>query len=126
MRRFGIGIVVGFALGALVMLVPVALAQGVPPLQELIPLPGPGQPQPAPGPQLGQEECPVILFYHNGQLYRLTPGPGPQDGRGQPGSPPEFFYLNPYQGPAIPGLPQPFSPFPQSPGPNFRPARPRS
>jgi len=126
MRMLGLGIVIGFALATLVVLVPMVRAQGVPPLQELIPLPGPGQPLPAPGPQQGEEECQVILLYHNGQLYRLMPAPGPQDGPGRPGSPPEFFYLNPYQGPAIPGLPQPFAPFPQSPGPNLRPAQPRS
>jgi len=58
------------------------------------------------------------------------PGPGPQDGPGRPGSPPEFFRLDPYRGPAIPGLPQPFpQPFPQrpeGPQPNFQPVLPRS
>lgn len=126
-----VGVVLGFTLSALTIVVPMVLAQGAPPgappLQEFIPLPGPGQQQPgqAPQPQPGQGDCP-ILFYFNGRLYQL--GPGPQDGPGRPGSPPEFFYLNPYQGPPIPGLPQPFQrpPGPGGPGPNFVPVPPRS
>ncbi len=127
MRLLLLGVLIGFVVSTLVVVVPMVLAQGAPPLQELIPLPGPGQPLPVPGPapQQGQDQCPILL-YQNGQLYQLTPapGPGPRDGQGRPGSPPEFFYLNPYQGPAIPGLPQPL---PQRPeGPNFQPALPRS
>ncbi len=131
-RMLLLGVVIGFALSGLVLLVPVVLAQGLPPLQEFVPLPGPARPQPdqGPAPQQGQDDCQIILFYHNGQLYRLMPGPGPQDGPGRPGSPPEFFRLDPYRGPAIPGLPQPFpQPFPQrpeGPQPNFQPALPRS
>src|SRR3989304_3076223 len=127
-----LGIVIGFALSGLVLLVPVVLAQGLPPLQEFVPLPGPARPQPDQGPglQQGQDDCQTILFYFNGQLYRLMPGPGPQDGPGRPGSPPEFFRLDPYRGPAIPGRPQPFpQPFPQrpeGPQPNFQPVLPRS
>src|SRR3989304_2643368 len=95
-----LGIVIGFALSGLVLLVPVVLAQGLPPLQEFVPLPGPARPQPDQGPglQQGQDDCQTILFYFNGQLYRLMPGPGPQDGPGRPGSPPEFFRLDPYRG----------------------------
>ncbi len=124
-----LGIVIGFAISGLVLL-PVVLAQGLPQLPEFVPLPGPARPQPdqGPAPQQG-EDCQTILFFHNGQLYRLVPGPGPQDGPGQPTSPPEFYRLEPYRGPAFPGLPQPFpQPFPQRPGPepNFRPALPRS
>lgn len=125
-----LGLMLGFTLSALVVIVPMVMAQsapGAPPLQELIPLPGPGQQQPGQAPQTepGQGDCP-ILFYFNGQLYQL--GPGPQDGPGRPTSPPEFFYLNPYQGPPIPGLPQPFQgpPGPGGPGPNFMPVPPRS
>lgn len=129
MRMLLAGLILGFTLSTLVVIVPMVLAQAAPPLQEFIPLPGPGQQQPGQGPQpqQGQEECQVILFYYNGRLYRLTPGP--QDGPGRPGSPPEFFHLNPYQGPAIPGLPQPFQGPPNQPGgpePNFIPVPPRS
>lgn len=121
-----LGVVLGVTLSALTIIVPMVLAQGAlpgtPPLQEFIPLPGPGQQQPgqAPQPQPGEGDCP-ILFYYNGRLYQL--GPGPQNGPGQPSSPPEFFQLNPYQGPPIPGLPQPFQ---GPPGPNFVPVPPRS
>lgn len=123
MRMLLAGVIIGFILSALAVAVPMVLAQA-PPLQEFIPL-GPDQQQPGqrPGEQPGQEECQTILFYHNGRLYRLSPGP--QDGQGRPGVPPEFFYLNPYQGPAIPGFPQPFR-GPEGPGPNFRPVLPRS
>lgn len=131
MRMLLLGIVIGFVLGAVVAVAPRVLAQAPPPIQELIPLPGPGDQQPGqlPGQQQG-EDCP-ILFYHNGQLYRLRPGQG-QDGQGRPGSPPEFFQLDPYQGPPIPGLPIPQMPGPQGPvpqvpgQPNFRPTTPRS
>jgi len=93
----------------------------VPPLREFIPLPGPGDQNPGQRPQQGECE-PVILFYHNGQLYQLRPGPGPRDGQGRPGTPPEFYYLNPYQGPPIPGLPMPGP----DRGPGFTPVNPRS
>lgn len=96
--------------------------QSPPTLREFIPLPGPGDQQPGQRPDQ-QGGCePIILFYHNGQLYQLRPGQGPQDGQGRPGAPPEFFYLNPYQGPPIPGLPQPGPE--RSPG--FSPVNPRS
>jgi hypothetical protein len=95
----------------------------VPPLREFIPIPGPGDQQPGqrPGQQSGECE-PIILFYHNGQLFQLRPGQGPESGPGRPGSPPEFFYMNPYQGPAIPGLPVPQP----DRGPGFAPVNPRS
>jgi len=94
-----------------------------PNLREFIPIPGPGDQTPGQRPQQQQGECePVILFYHNGQLYQLRPGQGPQDGQGRPGTPPEFFHLNPYQGPAIPGLPVPRP----DRGPGFSPVNPRS
>ena len=121
MRMLLLGVAIGVAMSALAVAVPLVLAQSAPPIQEFIPLPGPGQQQPGqrPGQQQGQEECQTILLYHNGQLYQLSPGP--QDGQGRPGSPPEFFYLNPYRGPTIPGFPQP-----QRPQPNFKSVLPRS
>ena len=96
-------------------------AQNLPTMPEFIPLPGPDQR--GLGQQPGQECDPVILFYHEGRLYQLMPGP---DNRpGMPGSPPEYFPLRPYQGPQIPGLP--FGPSPQqSPqSPGFQPVQPR-
>lgn len=114
---------------------PAIPAQAAPPLQEIIPFPGPGQdPGQGQGPQ-GQGECePVILFYFQGRLYRLMPGP--QGQQGQPGSPPEYFPLQPFQGPSIPGLPFQLPPgmapqlppgaVPQQPqGPGFSPLQPR-
>jgi len=98
-------------------------AQNPPPIQEMIPL--------TPGPDQGQgqgEECePVILFYYQGRLYRLMPGPQ-QDQQGRPGSPPEYFPIQPYQGPQIPGLPFQLPPggAPRAPqGPGFQPVQPR-
>jgi len=118
--------------------VPAVPAQAAPPLQEIIPFPGPGQQGPGQGQgQQGTDECePVILFYFQGRLYRLMPGPGPQGPRGTPGSPPEYFPLQPYQGPAVPGLPFQLPPgtgpqfppgaVPQQPqGPGFTPLQPR-
>lgn len=102
---------------------PVAAVPAQVPLQEMVPLPRPGQ-EPVPG--QGEECEPVILFYHQGRLYRLMPGP--QDGQGQPGSPPEYFPLQPYQGPPIPGLPFQLPPGapPRVPqGPGFQPVQPR-
>ncbi|MDR7420359.1 MAG: hypothetical protein QN178_15770 [Armatimonadota bacterium] len=101
-------------------------APGQPPtLREFIPIPGPGDQTPGQRPGNESGECePIILFYHNGQLYQLRPGQGPQDGQGRPGAPPEFFHMNPYQGPAIPGLPMP-APRPDR-GPGFSPVNPRS
>lgn len=97
--------------------------QAPPTLREFVPLPQPGDQTPGQRPGQQQGDCePVILFYHNGQLYQLRPGPGQQDGRGRPGTPPEFYQLNPYQGPPIPGLPFPR----QERGPGFTPVNPRS
>lgn len=97
---------------------------GQPPtLREFIPIPGPGQQMPGQQPGTENGECqPIILFYHNGQLYQLQPGPGQQFGPGRPGTPPEFYRLNPYQGPPIPGLPVPRP----DRGPGFSPVNPRS
>lgn len=120
MRMLMLGVLIGFLLSLFVVVVPMVFAQA-PPLQEFIPLPGPGQQPDMRSPQQGQDDCQTILFYHNGRLYQLRPGQGPEQGPGRPGSPPEFFQLNPYQGPAIPGLPQQ-----PDQGPNFRPVQPRS
>jgi hypothetical protein len=102
--------------------VPAPQPQSPPNLREFVPMPVPGQQMP--GQQQPQQgDCqPVILFYYNGQLYELRPAPGPQNGPGRPGQPPEFFHLNPYQGPPIPGLPFP----PQDRGPGVNPVTPRS
>ncbi|MDI6772923.1 MAG: hypothetical protein QME77_10110 [bacterium] len=72
-------------------------------MREFIPLPSPENQRPQPQ----QGECePVILFYHEGRLYQLRPGP--KDGQGRPGAPPEFYQMNPYQGPP-PSSPNPRS-----------------
>lgn len=66
-------------------------------MREFIPLPGPDSQRPQPQ----QGECePVILFYHEGRLYQLKPDP--KDGRGNPGAPPEFYRMQPYQAPPPP------------------------
>ncbi len=97
-------------------------AQAVPVQPEFIPLPGPQGQGPGQQPVPGQGECdPVILFYYQGRLYQLMPGPDGQPG--VPGSPPEYFPLRPYQGPRIPGLPFAPAPAPQAPG--FQPVQPR-
>jgi hypothetical protein len=73
----------------------------VPPLNQ--PGTNPGQaPFPGNGPQ---QNCDRILFYYQGRLYQLRPGPQPRNGGN-----PEFFYMQPYEGPQVPG-------FPQMPGP---------
>jgi hypothetical protein len=60
--------------------------------RELIPLPGPGSGQ---GMQPSEGECP-LLFYQDGQFYRLDPPGGGMDGS------PELFPLEPLPGPLIP------------------------
>ncbi|MGH2371942.1 MAG: hypothetical protein ACRDIC_00480 [bacterium] len=93
-----------------------------PNLREFVPLPFPGDQNPGQRPGQQQGDCePIILFYHNGRLYQLQPGPGDRNGN-RPGVPPEFYQLNPYQGPPIPGLPFPR----QDRGPGFIPLNPRS
>lgn len=72
-------------------------------MREFIPLPGPDSRRPQPQ----QGECePLILFYHEGRLYQLRPGP--KDGGGRPGVQPEFYQMDPYQGPP-PSSPNPRS-----------------
>ncbi len=103
--------------------VPGQIPGQVPPLREFIPIPGPGDQDPGQRQQNPLGECePIILLYKDGQLFQLRPGPGPRDGQGRPGTPPEFFYLNPYQGPPIPGFPMPRP----DRGPGFSPVNPRS
>ncbi|MDR5693809.1 MAG: hypothetical protein QN198_00125 [Armatimonadota bacterium] len=97
----------------------VAFTQVQVPLQEFIPLPFPGRQPQGQAPGQSQQDCvPTILFYHQGRLYQLQPGPEGQPG--VPGSPPEFFYLRPF-GQQAPGFPTPR----QAPAPNFRPLVPR-
>ncbi len=88
---------------------------------EVIPVPTPARPGQTPG---QSQDCqPVILFYYNGKLYQLMPGPDNQFG--SPSSPPEYYPLRPYQGPQIPGLPFGPSPLPGPQGPGFQPVPPR-
>ncbi len=88
---------------------------------EVIPVPAPSRPGQTPG---QSQDCqPVILFYYNGKLYQLMPGPDNQFG--PPSSPPEYYPLRPYQGPQIPGLPFGLSPLPVPQVPRFQPVPPR-
>jgi hypothetical protein len=88
---------------------------------EVIPFPAPDHPGQTPG---QSQDCqPMILFYYNGKLYQLMPGPDSQNG--SPSSPPEYYPLRPYQGPQIPGLPFAPSPLPMPQGPEFHPVQPR-
>jgi hypothetical protein len=48
-----------------------------------------------------QQNCDRILFFYQGRIYQLRPGPMPRNGGN-----PEFFYMQPYEGPQIPGFPQ--------------------
>lgn len=102
-----------------------APAQNPTPFQEVIPLPGPDRNGSGQGQQQQGQDCqPLILFYYQGRLYQLQPGP--MNRQGLPSSPPEYFPLQPYNGPQIPGLPfgpQMPQPIPQNPG--FQPVNPR-
>jgi hypothetical protein len=84
-------------------------AQGAPiNPKEFVPIPplnqpgnNPSQPPfPGNGSQ-SQQNCDRILFFYQGRLYQLRPGPMPRNGGN-----PEFFYMQPYEGPQIPGFPQ--------------------
>ncbi len=72
--------------------------------KEFIPIPhngdsiGPGQPPTEPGTGSPQD-CTRILYFYQGRLYQLRPGPMPRNGGN-----PEFFYMQPYEGPQIPGF----------------------
>lgn len=62
----------------------------------------PAQAQPSPGTGGGGDQnCNQILFFYQGRLYQLRP---PQNGN------PEFFMMQPYSGPQIPGFPGPTPP----------------
>jgi hypothetical protein len=82
---------------------------------EFIPLPNTGNDR-GPGPQnsvpgFGDQNCDRILYYYEGRLYQLRPGPTHN------GENPEFFFMEPYQGPAIPGFPMPGPMIPGAPMP---------
>ncbi len=97
----------------------VVVTQGPRSLQELIPSPGPSQPEQG----QGQDCKPIVLFYYQGRLYQLQLGPEGQ--QGPPSSPPEYFPLTPYRGPALPGLPFPVPPSGSPESPGFQPVNPR-
>ena len=101
-----------------VIVLPARPAQGTPfNPQEMIPVPnpqngqgpGPGIPSPGMG---GQQNCDKILFFYKGKLYQLQPGPMPRNGGN-----PEFYFMQPYEGPQIPGFPVPGPMGPDMPGP---------
>lgn len=128
MRILILGIVIGGAAGALmsglatdrwrmgitahaspvIVLQALATQQQPPPTlnpKEFIQLPqtGPQQDQQAPG--AGGQDCDRILYFFQGRLYQLRPGPTPRNGGN-----PEFYFMDPYQGPQIPGFPSPQAP----------------
>ncbi len=78
--------------------------------KEFIPLPHNGN-GPGPGPQPlvpgagGAQDCDRVLYFYQGRLYQLRPGPTPRNGGN-----PEFFFMQPYEGPQIPGFPAPMVP----------------
>ena len=82
-------------------------AQGAPlNPREFVPVPPLNQPgnvpSQAPFPGTGsQQDCDRVLFFYQGRLYQLRPGPMPRNGGN-----PEFFYMPPYGGPQVPGFPQ--------------------
>jgi len=71
-------------------------------------LPGQGPDQ---SPGAGGQNCDKILFFYNGKLYQLRPGEMPKNGNN-----PEFFFMQPYQGPSIPGFPEQTEPGAPAPG----------
>ncbi len=97
--------------------------QNLPVQPEIIPFPAPDRQGQDQGQGPGQACQPVILFYYQGKLYQLMPGP--DNPPGLPGSPPEYFPLRPYQGPQIPGLPFGPAPQPAPQLPGFQPVQPR-
>jgi hypothetical protein len=93
-----------------VILVPASPAQGQPLTpKEFVPVPNPQQGQDQgpgmPSPGAGGQDCDKILYFFQGKLYQLRPGPMPKGGGN-----PEFYYMQPYQGPQIPGFPGPMTP----------------
>jgi len=107
------------------LVLPVSPAQGQPlNPKEFVPIPdpqngqGPG-PQ-APGPGAGGQDCDKILYFYQGRLYQLRPGPMPRGGGN-----PEFYFMQPYEGPQIPGFPIPGPMGPEMPGPGVPGQLPR-
>ncbi len=97
-----------------VILLPAEPAQGMPfNPREFMPLPNPGQDQGpgAPTPGTGGQDCDRILYFYQGRLFQLRPGPMPRGGGN-----PEFYYMQPYDGPQIPGFPTPGPMGPEMPG----------
>lgn len=100
--------------------VPILPVQQAPQLnpKEFIPFPnngngvGPGPQNNTPG--FGAQNCDKILYFYQGRLYQLQPGPMPRNGGN-----PEFFYMQPYEGPQIPGFPSPGPMIPGVPGPGL-------
>lgn len=89
------------------VLLPVLAAQERPPAlnpKEFIPLPNTGTQQDQ-QPGAGGQNCDRILYFYQGRLYQLRPGPTPRNGGN-----PEFFFMQPYEGPQIPGFPSPMAP----------------
>ncbi len=80
---------------------------------EFIPLPNDQGPQNS-TPGLGDQTCDKILYFYQGRLYQLRPGPTPRNGGN-----PEFFFMEPYQGPQIPGFPNPSPMIPGGPLPSL-------
>jgi hypothetical protein len=108
----------GLAARARTLILPVQPVQEQTPSlnpKEFIPFPnnengqGPGPQNTVPG--FGDQNCDRILYYYQGRLYELRPGPTPNGGN------PEFFFMQPYQGPAIPGFPAPGPMMPGAPLP---------
>lgn len=102
-----------------VIVIPAHEAQGAPFIpKEFVPIPnpqhgqdqGPGLPSPGAG---GQPDCDKILYFYQGKIFQLRPGPMPRGGGGNP----EFYYMQPYEGPQIPGFPTPGPMTPGMPGP---------
>ena len=101
-----------------VIIVPADPAQGTPftTPREFIPFPNPndhGQGPGMPAPGAGGQDCDKILYFYQGKLYQLHPGPMPQGGN------PEFYYMQPYEGPQIPGFPGPGPMSPPMPMPDL-------
>ncbi len=132
-RMLILGIVIGGIAGALLsgsaagwragtarpvpfILLPTGTTQTQPPAlnpKEFIPLPETGTQDQQAAPGAGGQNCPGILYFYQGKLYQLRPGPTPNNGGN-----PEFYFMDPYQGPEIPGFPSPQAPglTPEMPG----------
>jgi hypothetical protein len=108
-----------------VIVLPAAPAQAGPFLpKEFIPIPNPRNGQDLgpglPSPGAGGQNCDKILYFYQGKLYQLRPGPMPKNGGN-----PEFYYMQPYEGPQIPGFPMPGPMVPGMPDLNMPGQQPR-